>query len=134
MCAQAQKIRTRIMTHYRRLFFQQGIDFVATPTTGTTAPLIECALDPTLQSLAAMMSAARCEHCGCFHRAKSLRGCQRLDSKIVLLASVMCLPRVPCRHHRDSVQTALLSLRRFVQHHSIEKICAAMLACMWEVH
>ncbi|CAL8466609.1 g6145 [Coccomyxa elongata] len=38
---QAQKIRTRIMTHYRRIFFQQGIDYVATPTTGATAPVID---------------------------------------------------------------------------------------------
>lgn len=30
------------MTHYRRIFFQQGIDYVATPTTGATAPVIEC--------------------------------------------------------------------------------------------
>ena len=37
---QAQKIRTRLMTHYRRIFFQQGIDYVATPTTATTAPVI----------------------------------------------------------------------------------------------
>lgn len=32
------------MTHYRRIFFQQGIDYVATPTTGATAPVIECAM------------------------------------------------------------------------------------------
>ena len=37
---QAQKIRTRLMRHYRRIFFEQGIDYVATPTTGTTAPVI----------------------------------------------------------------------------------------------
>ena len=40
---QAQKIRTRLMTHYRRIFFDKGIDYVATPTTGTTAPIIRCA-------------------------------------------------------------------------------------------
>ena len=28
------------MVHYRRIFFEQGIDYVATPTVGTTAPLI----------------------------------------------------------------------------------------------
>ncbi len=50
MCAQAQKIRTRIMTHYRRLFFEKGIDYVATPTTGATAPIIECALVPRSSS------------------------------------------------------------------------------------
>ena len=40
MRRQAQKIRTRLMRHYRRIFFEQGIDYVATPTTGTTAPVI----------------------------------------------------------------------------------------------
>ena len=43
MVLQAQKIRTRLMTHYRRIFFDKGIDYVATPTTGTTAPIIRCA-------------------------------------------------------------------------------------------
>ena len=49
--SQAQKIRTRIMTHYRRIFFQQGIDYVATPTTGATAPVIEYAPYPLLPTL-----------------------------------------------------------------------------------
>jgi hypothetical protein len=42
-CVQAQRIRTRLMVHYRRIFVAQRIDFVATPTTGTTAPIIRCA-------------------------------------------------------------------------------------------
>ena len=28
------------MTHYKRIFFEKRIDYVATPTTGTTAPII----------------------------------------------------------------------------------------------
>ena len=28
------------MTHYTRIFYENGVDYVATPTTGTTAPVI----------------------------------------------------------------------------------------------
>lgn len=38
--SQAQKIRTRLMTHYRRIFYEKDVDYVATPTTATTAPII----------------------------------------------------------------------------------------------
>ena len=40
LATQAQKIRTRLMTHYTRIFYEKDIDYVATPTTGTTAPTI----------------------------------------------------------------------------------------------
>lgn len=31
------------MIHYRRIFFEKGIDYVATPTTGAVAPTIRLA-------------------------------------------------------------------------------------------
>ena len=30
------------MTHYTRIFYEKDVDYVATPTTGTTAPIIRC--------------------------------------------------------------------------------------------
>ncbi len=41
--SQAQKARTRALVHVRRLFREQLIDFVATPTVAVTAPGITCA-------------------------------------------------------------------------------------------
>ena len=40
-------MRTRLMVHYRRIFAEKGVDYVATPTTGTTAPLIRCGPRPS---------------------------------------------------------------------------------------
>ena len=45
-------MRTRLMVHYRRIFADRGVDYVATPTTGTTAPLIRCALPPLVSCCA----------------------------------------------------------------------------------
>ena len=39
---QAQKARTRAMSHVGRLFHEQGIDYLATPTVAVTAPPIGC--------------------------------------------------------------------------------------------
>ena len=59
--SQAQKIRTRLMTHYKRIFFEKDIDYVATPTTGTTAPIIRWAyFNHTASSLIQMKSFLGC--------------------------------------------------------------------------
>ena len=49
--SQAQKIRTRLMTHYKRIFYEKDVDYVATPTTGTTAPIIRWMRPSSLHSI-----------------------------------------------------------------------------------
>ena len=55
---QAQQIRTRLMVHMRRIFYEQGVDFIATPTTGVTAPLIQCVRCSLLLLLLTPLNAA----------------------------------------------------------------------------
>ncbi len=57
--SQAQKARTRALVHVRRLFREQLVDFVATPTVAVTAPEIMCAPVHLTSPLSGLVSARK---------------------------------------------------------------------------